>query len=406
MRYLTILFSVLVWVMSGCTTRDHANPLDPQNPNTHGQPRWLEALADNHAVDLSWEVDYFQDVEEVRLLDVSGDSVLWRGSTGANVFRDDGIANGVERSYRLELALTTGGLDLLPTEFATPGTAIPWVYDLGSANVSRLTPDGRRVRLRVRDESTNSVVANPRDGSVLVINFFSDEILTLDRDGNQMWTNRAMNRPVAGLWTPEGWWVSDAGSGAVLLFDEAGSLLWSDSTATRPFGLAVGDTTGEVWVADRTGPVYRIQRGIGVTAAHTLVTPFVVSEVGDGGVWVADDGTGKLTRLDADAAHLQEVPGFPGAEDLAGDPLSEGAWVADRTSARVVLIDGQGATVLSVPGFPAPSSLSVAPDGSEVWVADVAIGTVVRLARSGEEISRAENVSSAVSVSVAFDPQP
>jgi len=48
----------------------------------------------------------------------------------------------------------------------------------------------------------------------------------------------------------------------------------------------------------------------------------------------------------------------------------------------------------------------VAPDGSEVWVADVAIGTVVRLARSGEEIARTENLSSAVSVSVAFNPQP
>jgi streptogramin lyase len=397
---------LLFLVMSGCSTRDHDNPLDPANPSTGGHPRWLEALADDQAVDLLWEVPFYQDVDEVRLVEAVSESVLWRGPIGSQVFRDENLTNGEERSYRLELDLSTGSLTRLPVEFATPGPAIPWVYDLGSANVARLTPDGRRVRLRVSDSSTNSVVANPQDGSALVINFFSDEILTLDRDGNELWSNRNMNRPVAGLWTPEGWWVSDAGSGAVLLFDGAGTLLWSDSTATRPFGLAVGDTTGEVWVADRTGPVFRIQRGIGVTAADTLVTPFVVSEVGDGGVWVADDGTGLLTRLDADANRVQEVPGFPGAEDLGGDPPSDGTWVADRTASRVVLIDGQGNTVVSVPGFPAPSSLSVAPDGSEIWVADVALGTVVRLARSGEEISRTENLSSAVSVSVAFDPQP
>jgi len=406
MRCVVVFLAILALAMSGCSTRDHANPLDPANPSTGGNPRWLEALGDDQAVDLFWEVPFFEDVNEVRLLDITADSVLWRGPIGSAIFRDDGLTNGEEKSYRLELALTTGGLTTLPAEFATPGPAIPWVYDLGSARVTRLTPDGRKIRLRVSDPSTNSVVANPRDGSVLVINFFSDEILTLDRDGNELWSNRNMNRPIAGLWTPDGWWVSDAGSGAVLLFDESGTLLWSDSTATRPFGLAVGDTAGEIWVADRTGPVFRLQRGVGVTAADTLVTPFVVSEVGDGGVWVADDGSGKLTRLDADAKRVREVPGFPGAEDLGGDPLSEGAWVADRTSGRVVLIDGQGNTVVSVPGFPAPSSLSVAPDGSEVWVADVAIGTVIRLARNGQEIGRTENLSSAVSVSVAFDPEP
>ena len=398
-----LLVTMSLTVLTACSTRDHDNPLDPENPATGGEPRWLTALADDGAVDLSWDVDYFNDVETVELVSAGNGAVLWSGDLGPGAFRDVGLVNGQEVDYRLDLVLTTGVVTALPEESATPGRAIPWAYDLGSANVSRLTPDGRRERLSVFDPDAVSVVADPESAFVLVLDFFRSEVVLLDRDGDELWTVEDLFRPGAGLWSPEGWWVSDAGLGLVALYDHGGSLVYSDSTLTFPAGMTRAGPNA-VWVADRVGPVVRIEVGLGVTAGDTLDSPLVVSEVGDGGVWVADVGSDDLVRLQADGTEVVRVPGFFGVATLAADPVSDGAWVGDRGSRRVVLVDGQGQIVVTAGGFPAPSSLAVSPDGNEIWVADPARGKIVRIDRTGEELSESEGLSSPVSVSVAFDP--
>jgi streptogramin lyase len=397
--FLLVLFTL---GLTACSTRDHDNPLDPKNPDTGGEPEWLDALADDEAVDLSWSVRLFQDIEEVQLVDVRSDTVLWSGGLGSGEFRHRGLPNEQDFLYRLDLVLTTGRVTRLPEEIATPGSEVPWIYDLGSASASRLTPDGRRVRLRVPDPSTLSVVADPDSAFVLLVNFFAAEVVLLDRGGEELWVVEDLLRPTAGLWSPEGWWVSDAGLGAVLLYDHEGRFLYGDSTLTFPQDLAVAGP-GAVWSVDRQGLVVRIERDLGVTAADTLVQPFTLAETGDGGIWVADRGSGDLVRLDASATEIQRVP-FAGVEALAADPVTEGVWVADRAVGRVVRTDERGQVVTSVGGFPSPASLSVSPAGTEIWVADPARGRIIRLNRNGDELSESFGVSTPVSVSVAFAP--
>ena len=52
-RARALFMAVLAVAAFGCGTRDRENPLDPQNPDTKGDPDWLDAIADDGAVDLS-----------------------------------------------------------------------------------------------------------------------------------------------------------------------------------------------------------------------------------------------------------------------------------------------------------------------------------------------------------------
>jgi sugar lactone lactonase YvrE len=388
----------------GCATRDHDNPLDPENPETGGEPRWLDAVAGNSLVELSWFVEDFVDLNGVRLVDTGGGTLLWTGPPGTGEFTHIAVPNGMDRFYRLELVLATGRVLDLPEEVATPGPAVPWVYDLGTGTVARLTPDGRRVRRRYPDADAVSVAADPGDGSVLVLEFYAGAVVRVSPEGAEVWRVDDLFRPSAGLRVAGGWWVADTGLGAVFLYDEDGGLVFSDSSFTFPVDLAPGDS-GSVWVADRGGPVVRLHPGSGVVAADTLDSPYAVCATGDGGVWVADREAAALVRLGPEGGETARAGNFPGVEGLAEDPVSDGAWVADRGGDRVLLIDGAGGIVRKLTGFPAPSSIAVSPDGGTVWVADPVVGEVVRMSRSGEDRIRSEGLTSPLSISIAFAPE-
>jgi sugar lactone lactonase YvrE len=399
----TLLLLGLVAAAGGCATRDHDNPLDPENPDTGGEPHWLGAFAASGRVELSWFVEDFTDLVGVRLVDRGTGALLWTGPSGTGEFSHNGLPNGVDRSYRLELVLATGRVLALPEEAATPGPAYPWVYDVGTGSVSLLTPDGRRVRHRYPDPDAVSVIADPRDASVLVLEFYAGEAVRVSPAGEELWRVDTLFRPSAGLRTDDGWWVADAGLGAVFLYDADGGLVFSDSTFTFPVDLALGDS-GSVWVADRQGPVVRLKPGAGIVAADTLDSPYTLCAAGDGGVWVADRDAGAVVRLGSGGGEIVRVTGRSGIEALAEDPVSLGAWAADRGGKRVLLFGPDGAVLRSVTGFPAPSAIAVSPDGGTVWVADPVVGEVVRMSRDGADRIESKGLSGPLSISIAFDP--
>lgn len=394
---------VLVLALGGCATRSHDNPLDPRNPDTGGEPKWLTAYAAYGRVELSWYVESFTDLVGVRLVDITTGTLLWTGPAGSGEFNHNGVPNGVDRSYRLELVLDSGRVLNLPTVEATPGPALPWVYDIGNAAVCLLTPDGRRVRHRYLDNDAVSVIADPGDGSVLVLEFYAGAAVRLSPSGEELWRVDDLFRPAAGLRTDAGWWVADPGLGAVFLYDTDGHLAFSDTAFAFPVDLAPGDS-GSVWVADRAGPVVRLAPGTGTAAADTLDSPYTVCATGDGGVWVADRDARALVRLGRDGAETARVSGYGQIEGLAADPVSDGAWAADRAGKRVILFSGTGEVVQSLTGFPAPSSIAVSPDGQTVWVADPVVGETVRMSRTGNDRRKSEGLTSPISISIAFAP--
>jgi DNA-binding beta-propeller fold protein YncE len=299
------------------------------------------------------------------------------------------------------LVLNDGGLTELPEETATPGTAVPWVYDVGRAEVLRLTPDGRRRRTGYFDGATLNVVADPDSGFVLAVDFFAGRIVLLDRDAREMWRQENFERPNAGLRVPGGWWVTDSGLASVRRIDDAGEPVYESFEFGFPLDLAASTGTA-VWVADGEGRVGRLVPGQGIVAQAELASPRILAPAPDGGVWVADREAAALIRLDVAAVEVLRLENFPVVEALAADPVTGGVWVGDRGRRRLTLLDASGQEELGVAGFPDPGDIAVSPDGQEIWVADPLLGEVFRVARTGEILARSEGLSSPVALSVAF----
>jgi len=392
-------------LLGGCSTRDRSNPLDPGNPNTGGEPQWLTALADEGGVDLSWSVVPYRDLTEVRIVDAEHATVLWSGP-GDGTYRDGDLPDGEERRYRLDLVLDSGRTQSLPEVLATPGPAVPWVADAGSGTAGRLTPDGRGRREAFRFAAISTVTVDPASGDVMVLEYYLGRATVLDPAGNTKWQLLSLIRPYAGLYTGDGWWVTDSNSSRVLLLDEEGKVAYTDSTVAFPGDLAPGGP-GRVYVVNLQRGVVELEVGRGQIHSAPFTDPQVVATASDGSVWVAEAASGSLVHLDSTLVELGRTPGWSRVEALRGDPVVPGGvWVADRAGKRVVLVDPEGTVVETLGYFPAPLSLAVAPDGSEVWVADPALGQVVRMSREGLELARTLGLAGPLSVDVAFDPGP
>lgn len=395
----------MILVVAGCSTRDHDNPLDPENPSTGGEPRWLEALAGDGLVDLSWAVRNYEDLEQIQVIESGSGDPIWVGKRTEHTFTHTGLANGTDFRYHLDLKLSSGTTLTLPDEVATPGRSLPWILDFGSGYVVRMTPDGRGARVRTLDPSAVAVEADPATGEVLVVDFFGGSVRLLDTDAEEVWSSNKVFRPNAALRTAEGWWVTDSGLGSTLLFDTEGEVVFEETSLTFPVAMAPAGA-GHVWVADRLGPLVKMNADSGIVVADTLASPYTLCEAPDGGVWVADRDADVLIRLDGAGEELVRLGGFPGIEALAADPVNGGVWVAERSRRQILFLGPDGSELLAVPGFPSPSSLAVSPDGEEVWVVDPVLGRLVRISRSGDTLVESRGLASPTSVSVAFDPAP
>jgi len=392
-------------VLSGCSTREPSNPLDPDNATTGGRPQWLTAFADDGAVDLTWSVPRFEDVTEVRVVDLEDGSVIWTGGTGAGTARQEGVPNGVPRRYRLDLRLRAGAVPELPAVEAEPGEAVAWVLDSGSGRSSRMTPDARDLRFDLPVTDARILRVDPDSGSVLLADTFAGTVTLFDRDGGLRWVNAGFFAPVGLARDPEGWWVADAAAGTVTLLGPDGGLVFTDTTFVAPVEvISVG--AGLAWVAEDRGAVVRLDRRAGVTARYEdLVTAAAIASAPGGGVWIAEPFRETLIRLSAEGTVRAEYGGYRGVVSLTADPRpGGGVWVSDRNRASVARVDSAGMRTPLPAVFDAPSRVAISPDGGELWVADPGARAVFRLDRAGALLGRSRSLGAPITVAVAFHP--
>ncbi len=370
--------ALLAGLAASCDPRERANPFDPGNPDTGGAPTVLQALSDDGAVDLRWDVRSFEDVHAVRLLrrpegGAEEIAFVFAGS-GPDATTDRGLANGQAWHYRLEVV--TAPASVFSAEaIATPGGSAPWIADARAGGAARLTPDGRGVRFRaepgrdlldltmeedgslwaadygygavVRIDRTgrrqeefvlpgaSTVALDAADGTLWVGSFDQRAVFHLQRDGVVRWTD-----PAAGLIervraAPQGgvWAVSRDRSVSFLFDDE---VWFRAGDMAEPVGLAV-DSLGRAWVADpAAGVVYRIwPGGFPIEASSAAFqTPRDVEPDGAGGAWVADSGRGGVVHLDDSLLEQTFVP-CAGARGLAWDAANQRLWVTRPEDGRV-----------------------------------------------------------------------
>jgi len=402
------LAALLGAALAGCSTRDAANPLDPENLDTRGNPDWVRAVADAGAVDLDWGVPYYDDVDSVRVVDATDERVLWSGRNGRGSFREAPVPDGVLRAYRVDLDLRDGRTLEVLQEPAEPGPGVPWLLDDASGQVRRISPDGRHARFTLPFFDATRIGVDEA-GSVLAVDFFRSTVSLYDAGGDRMWEDDStFFRPLAVL--PDGdsgWWVGDPGRGEIVRLSPQGRVLGRQDGLGFVVDLAPAGNGG-VWVADQDGRVLSVRLGPGLETSYSDVgSPEALAPAPGGGVWVSDLERARLILLDASGGVILDAPGRPGLVFLAADPRDEGSvWAADRGRRRVVLVDPGGNDVLSLTGYPSPATVAVSPDGAEVWVADPVLSQLVRSTRDGIVLVRNRTLGSPLDIAVAFDPTP
>src|SRR2546426_3854442 len=134
--------------LSGCTTRERRNPLDPKNSATQGALTGFNAIAADGVVELRWPALAVEGVSGYRVQRWKpGEAPQPLGLTdyhpGASAGEDSAVVNDSTYVYRLIAHLANGDSAVSPPDTATPGLRRVFVLEAGGPAFSRLSPDGR-----------------------------------------------------------------------------------------------------------------------------------------------------------------------------------------------------------------------------------------------------------------------
>jgi serine/threonine-protein kinase len=239
------------------------------------------------------------------------------------------------------LVETIGGVGANPGAIAVGGGSV-WVGSVDDGTVSRVDPKTNAVGAAVNTGGPDAMVF--RDGSLLVANQFGP--LT-SIDPATMAVNTSANpNPLRTL-------------GGYASFAQGSGALWA----------LVGPAAHRLDRINHGGQLVETFSNVGTD-------PFAVA-AGEGGVWVLDDVSRALFRIDAAANSVDgRMPlGFdPGGVAVAGGSV----WVTDASGRAVVRIDPRSLRIVGKIEV-GRDPVGVVAGGGSVWVANYEDGTVSRI---------------------------
>ncbi len=168
----------------------------------------------------------------------------------------------------------------------------------------------------------------------------------------------------------------------------AGTIAARARVAAGPTAVAVGE--GGVWVADNSaGILTRLDPGTGrVTGPGIPVGPGPLAvAAGEGAVWVAT-GDGRVRRVDPRTRRV--APGGARIPGVSGLAVGAGAvWATSGAGGTVQRIDPASGRLRGAPIRTGAGAADVAVGGGAVWVADAVAGDVARIdPGSGRVVAR------------------
>ena len=382
---------MLVWLASGCETRDRSNPFDPENPETEGQPRVLNAIAGDESVVLRWDLKGLDDPLGLRLLrEVAGvrSLLLEEDEVMSGEFLDSSLPNDVEVRYHLEVQSPDGTWLSTVPDTATPGATRAWVGDAIGGGLTRLAPDGRDVLREVSFGDFLDMEVE-LDGTVWAPNWSQGEILELDREGEilQRFEHRGGNTIAIDRVTGQ-IWIGSFGAGALSRYDREGKQLWHFGKAGPVEDVAPArGKEGGIWAAIRFSGILRIFNDGIQDRWDQFNWPVSISEDEGGHLWVVDRATQKISKiLVSTTGEVLESPAVF-ADPVDGTPDGEGGyWVADPGRRGLVHLDAEAREVefLAVGKV---TGVTFDPRSERLWIVLREEGRVATLNLAGEELS-------------------
>lgn len=386
-------------LVAGCSSREHANPFDPQNPVTNGRPAGFVALAGAQLVELRWTRPVLAGDFAYRLFRrVAGEAdfqqVVPDLSGDVSSYFDFGRENGVLHEYRLYY-LFSGATGGLPAEDrATPGPLRPWCADLARRTLTAVTPDGRHALSETGGFlGPTHVAADPHLATVWISDTYKGEVVILDPTTGGRIPIRGLAEPVAIALDPidGSAWVCDQALNAVYHYTRNGdpgtpALLPGILT---PIGVACDPVSGAVWVCEKGGNQVRRYSRTGVARG---VTPFtapsrVAVDSLTGDAWVTSFAGAQVVRI-SPAGNIVGTVVLSGPIGVAVDARHDRIWVADARAGQAVAVSRGSTVEFRVGGLVETREIAVDPATGEAWVTAPGIRALVRISAAGAVVER------------------
>ena len=391
-------------LLSGCSTRERTNPLDPRNAQTLGGLVGFNALAADGVVELRWPQLLVQGVLGYRLQRwVPGGVPQTLGTADYNpdavAAEDPDVRNDSTYVYRLIAHLESGDSVLSAVDTVTPGTKRIFALGAGVPSFLRLTPDARDVlyELAVQEsyvdmevdrssgllwfaaESAGEVIRRTPEGGIV------GPVIETGAPGD---LSVSSNRGIG--------WVVSLTTGSVASYGPDVNNPAPQRSITDipdPRVVEAGTTDPTVWVGDEAGEVVRFRAQDLVRTHLWSLGPEPIRAIAldeaTGGAWVATRApSGKLYYLDpGDSSATLVRSSLLNATDLAVDPATGDLWISERGPAnqgagRLSLITRAGTTLAAVAGLE-PYGIDVDPANGSCWISDLRSGRVLEIGRSG-----------------------
>lgn len=403
--------------IAGCSERDHANPFDPENPATGGQPANLRAVAGDRFVSLSWEDLGIADIVKFEILRREGDGEFVSLTPsllppGTRQHTDRTVQSRAPYGYVLASYVRGQAAPLLGAEEpASPGPAVPWVAGIVTGRAWLVAPDARDLVRSAFVSARISDLAIVREtGHVWAADYAGSRLVRLDESAQPQETIVTPPGVAAVAANDDGALVfaGSFDSGVVTGYGAGHAQVWADdSTFTGVEDLAWNEADGSLWVADTGGRLARLDglTGRRLSLRTGFDRPFALA-VTAAGAWLVDAGSGDAVyKISASGDTVLAVwQGLGGPADVAADPQG-GCWVVDLTAGQVVRLDDDLTGVsVTVGGLSAPRSVRVDPLTREVWVAESGSGRIARISPDGAIVARVGGLVSPFVLAVAWQP--
>lgn len=385
---------VAALLAAGCSPRDHTNPFDPDHPDTRGRPDVVRTAASDGRVAVSWSLPDYADLVAGRLVrrTASGGAQVLSEEPGlpAGQLLDSTVVNDTTYFYRLELEFAgDSGPRATAERAATPGRRVLWVLDQSGGGPLLVGPDAGSVVARPGAGRPTDLAVHPVTGEVVSVDFFAGRVERFDRRGAARAAGRPGTSVLSVAWALPGdsAWVGGFDPSVVLLLPpDLGAPAEADTGYGGPEDLAWDPVRRALWVADsQLGRLYHRRADGAVDTLSGFGVPFSVAvEEGSGDAWLIDRGRRVVHRVDGVAdTLLWTVGGFAGPYQLlpAGDG---GVWVSDNLSGRITRLGPDGTTARVLSGFDAPTGLALDPLTGDLWVTDARRGELLRVGPTGD----------------------
>jgi DNA-binding beta-propeller fold protein YncE len=385
-------------VLAGCSQRDRANPLDPQNPNSRGAPTGFNAVAGYLTVRLNWDARPDLAIDGFVLHRLAAGDSLYRPLGGllppnSSTFLDSGVPNRAETRYRLYF-VNQGALSAAAAEdVATPGPVRGWAVD-ADGRLLQLSPDTRDVAGAFTGFGRpGSLAVTPNAGLVWISNGLDGELWRFDPHTLFSHALRGLGSPFTIALDPvdESAWVCDV-AGLVRHYDPSGlpGAPASLPLLLEPAGVATDPVDRSVWVTERAGSrVRHYNRDGAPLGVRALSLPSRVAvDSATGHAWVTSLATGWVWHVSPAMQVLDSVQ-LDGPIGIAVDARRRIVWVADAAGNLLVALDPATGSVRAsyvAPGEPRDVSVDAAT--GETWVAARVAGTVYRFSPTGVPLAQ------------------